>query len=328
VVTQAGTLTYYKEASNAASRVDINRTANLQYQQFGGYAEGAHNFNEHLRAIAGVRVDKTTRFKTIPISPRAALIVNALGGRLTLKYVFSMAYVAPAPYYSYNVFDNGVQIGTSNPDLNPERARSNEANISWRSDHLLLSGSAYYNQQSDLLTTSQSEAPETIVAPVVYVNPDGTGARRLAHSVNLGSSNGLGADLFFRVSSTHVSGWGSYSYVDFRRTLGAVVSGLPQISRHNVRLGGTVDILGKVSITPSLVLRSRPENLPDAYRDAGVSLELPYEINVSVVFTPVTWLDVFVNVRNATSRRYALRGISGPALQEPHWIFAGLRFRY
>ena len=49
VVTQAGTLTYYTEANNPASRVDINRTVNLQYQQFGAYVEGAHNFNQNLR---------------------------------------------------------------------------------------------------------------------------------------------------------------------------------------------------------------------------------------------------------------------------------------
>jgi outer membrane cobalamin receptor len=328
VVTQAGTLTYYTELNNPGSRVDINRTVNLQYQQFGAYAEGAYNFSSNLRLIGGVRLDTNTRFREIPISPRAALIVNGFGGRLTLKYVFSMAYVAPAPYYSYNIFDNGFQIGTQNINLQPERARSNEANITWRTEYLLLSGSAYYNQQSDLLITSQSEAPETIIADMVYVNPDGTGGmRRLASSVNLGSSNGMGFDLFFRFSSAHLSGWGSYSYVDFKRTLGAAVSGLPQISRHNVRVGTTLAV-SRLSITPSLVLRSSPENLTETYRDTGVSLTLPYEINVNALFTPTDALDLFVTVRNASFRRYALRGVSGPAVQEPRWVLGGFRLRY
>ncbi len=328
VVTQAGTLVYFTEPNNPDSRVALNRTVNLQYQQFGAYIEGAHNFNQHLRLIGGVRLDTNTRFSEVPISPRAALIVNGFGGRLTLKYVFSMAYVAPAPYYSYNIFDNGVQIGTGNTDLSPERARSNEANITWRTEYLLLSGSAYYNQQSDLLITSQSEAPETVIAPLVFVNPDGTGNRRLAHSVNLGSSNGMGFDLFFRFSTAVLSGWGSYSYVDFKRTLGAVVSGLPQISRHNVRAGATLVLFDKFSITPSLVLRSTPENLTDTYRNTGVSLQRPYEINLNALFSPVAPLDIFVTVRNATFQRYALRGISGPAIQEPRWVLGGLHFRY
>jgi outer membrane cobalamin receptor len=328
VVTQAGTLTYYTQPNNPASRVDINRTVNLDYQQFGAYAEGAHDFGEHVRAIAGVRLDINNRFDAVPVSPRAALILHGFGGRLTLKYIFSMAYVAPAPYFSYNVFDNGVQISAGNPDLAPEKAQSNEVNLTWRTEHLLLSGSGYYNYQSDLLITSQSEAPETVFAPMVFVNPDGTGVRRLAHSVNLGTSKGMGVDLFFRFGTDRVSGWGSYSYVDFTRTLGLAVSGLPQISRHNVRVGGTLVLLRSLSITPSLVLRSTPENLTDFYRDAGVSLETPYEINVNAVYTPVDSFDVFLTVRNATFHRYALRGISGPAVQEPRWLMGGLRFRY
>ena len=186
----------------------MNRTVNLQYQGLGAYAEGAYNFNQNLRLIGGVRLDTNTRFSDVPISPRAALIVNGFGGRLTLKYVFSMAYVAPSPYYSYNIFDNGVQIGTLNTRLSPERARSNEASVTWRTEYLLLSGSAYYNQQSDLLITSQSEAPETVISPMVFVNPDGTGMRRLANSVNLGTSTGLGYDLFFRFSTQGSVGLG------------------------------------------------------------------------------------------------------------------------
>jgi outer membrane cobalamin receptor len=329
VVTQAATLTYYTEPNNPQSRVDINRTANLQYQQLGVYAEGAYNFNQHLRAIAGVRVDTNTRFEAVPVSPRAALIVQGFGGRLTLKYIFSMAYVAPSPYHSYNVYDNGVQIGTANPSLNPERARSNEANLAWRSDYLLMSASAYYSEQSDLLLTSQSEAPDTLVLDQVFVNPDGTGGtRRLAQSVNTGSSKGMGLDLFFRFSSAYISGWSSYSLVDFKRTTGNAVFGLPQISRHNVRVGTTVVLFGKLTLTPSLVLRSTPENLPAAYNDAGVSLRRPFEVNVHAMFSPVDTVDIFVNVRNASFQRYALRGVSGPAVQEPRFVLGGVRVQY
>jgi outer membrane cobalamin receptor len=328
VITQAGKITYYEVANDPESIIEISRTHNLQYQQAGAYAEGAYNFNQYLRAIAGARVDVSTRYDDVPISPRAALIGQALGGRLTLKYIFSMAYVAPAPYFSYNIFDNGTQITTTNLNLEPERARSNEVNIAWQSEYLLLSASGYYNTQSDLLITAQSEAPETVVNPEVFINPDGTGPRRLAQSVNLGSSTAMGVDLFFRFSTAVVSGWGSYSLVDFERRLRAAVSGLPQISRHNVRLGTTVVLFKRLSITPSLVLRSTPENLTAFYMNAGVSLETPYEINGSVVFTPIDALDAWVNVRNASFQRYALRGISGPALQERFAALAGLRFRY
>jgi hypothetical protein len=50
---------------------------------------------------------------------------------LSAKYIFNKAFVAPAPYYVYNVYVNintgGISI--SNPNLLHERATSNETNI-------------------------------------------------------------------------------------------------------------------------------------------------------------------------------------------------------
>jgi hypothetical protein len=76
------------------------------------------------------------------------------------------------------------------------------------------------------------------------------------------------------------------------------------------------------------VLRSTPENLTDTYLDAGVDMNMPYEVNVNAVYSPLETLDVFVTARNATNHLYALRGVSGPALQEPVWILGGARFHY
>ena len=53
-------------------------TVDLHYQQYGAYAEASHSFTDNLRLIAGVRVDVNSRFDEIPISPRGALIFNAL----------------------------------------------------------------------------------------------------------------------------------------------------------------------------------------------------------------------------------------------------------
>jgi outer membrane cobalamin receptor len=326
IVSQAGVLTYYTAAGGMP--ISINRAVDLHYQQAGAYAEGSYRVNEQLKAIAGVRVDVNTRYSQVPVSPRAALIFNTLQDRLTLKYIFSQAYVAPAPISSYNVFDNGVQISSGNPDLKPERALSNELNASWRANNLLVSGSAYYNHQSSLIVISQSEAPETVINPMVFTNPDGTGARRLTHTINLGSSNALGFDLATRYNVNRFSFWGSYSFVDFKQKLGGVETGLPQISRHNVRAGLTLNILQNLSVTPSLVFRTTPENLSDTYKDTGVSLNTPYEVNANAVYSPVANVDAFLTLRNVTNKHYALRGISGPALQEPISGFAGVRFRY
>jgi outer membrane receptor for ferrienterochelin and colicin len=329
IITQAGTLTYYTRPNDPTSRVDLNRTVNINYRTFGFYGEGEHRFADNLRAIAGVRVDLNTRYSEVPISPRAAIIFNTLNQRLTAKYIFSMAYVAPPLYYSYNVFDNGVQISGGNLDLKPERALSNEVNLIWQDRGLLLSLSGYFNHQSDLLITAQSEAPETIVQNPVFVNPDGTGMRRLAHSINLGTSNALGFDLSGRYNLGPVAAWASYSFVDFHRTVGAAKSGLAQVSHHNARVGFTWEVIRHLSLTPSLVFRSTPANLPAAtYADLGVSLKNPYEVNFHAVYTAFKNLDIFLTARNVTNNKYALRGVSGPALQEPFWALLGLRFQY
>jgi outer membrane cobalamin receptor len=328
LVPQAGFLTYYTEANNPASRVDIMRTGDFHYQQYGGYAEGSHRFNDTIRAIFGVRVDSNTRFSEIPVSPRASLILSAFEKRLVLKYNFARAYVWPAPYFVSNVFDNGSQLSAGNNDLKPEQATSNELNVTWQSGGLLLTASAYLNRQSNLLITSQSEVPETVINPMVFVNPDGTGPRRLTHNINLGSSTAMGADIFARYSGSTISGWASYSFVDFERVLSGRHSGLDQISRHNVRAGITVNLRSNLAVTPSLVFRSTPENLPSTYDNPGVDLHNPWELNLAAIYSPWSLMDVFLTARNLTDRHYAVRGVSGPALQEPLTVMGGLRLRY
>jgi len=332
IVSQAGVLTYYTRPNDPTSAVNIPRAEDLHYKQFGAYVEGSHRFTEHLRALAGVRADVSSRFSEVPVSPRAAVTYNGIDERLTMKYIFSMAYVAPPPYYEHNIFYNGVQISGPNDNLEPERAISNEINFTWQDKHLLAGAAAYFNHQSNLLITAQSEAPETIVSNLVYLDAPPVGmmptpAPLLRHSINLGSSNALGFDLFTRYNIQTLAPWGSYSYVDFRRTLNGRKSGLDQISRHNVRAGITWNVLPNLSITPSLVLRSTPENLTDTYRDMGVSLNTPYEVNAAVLYSPLEYLDVFATGRNLTNHHYALRGVSGVALQEPITVMAGVRAR-
>jgi outer membrane receptor for ferrienterochelin and colicin len=327
IIQQAGTLTYYRMDGGTLVQEGINRTTDFHWQQFGGYAEGSHRFNDLFRIIAGVRVDLSTRYDDVPVSPRAAVVYTGLGGRLTLKYVFQRAYVAPAPYFSYNVFDNGRRISRGNSDLQPEKALSNEVQVAWQGRHLLLTASTYYNHQSDLLITAQSELPETEIE-TVYTNPDGTGERKLTRSINLGTSNAVGVDVSSRFKSDRFSTWASYSFVDVHRRTGGVESGLQQISRHNVRAGLTLSALRNLHITPSVVFRSTPENLSQTYDGLGVSLDNPYEVNLNLLYAPTRFLDVFATIRNLTDHHYALRGVSGPALQEPFSGWLGVRFRY
>jgi outer membrane receptor for ferrienterochelin and colicin len=327
IVTQAGTLTYYTRPNDPSSAVNLNRAENLKYYNVGFYAEGARSFARHFKVISGVRVDRNSRFTDVPISPRAAFIYSGFTQRLSVKYIFSRAYVAPAPYFGHNVFDNGVQLSAPNPALGPERATSNEVNVVWQGGHLLASASVYLSRQSDLLITAQSESPETVLEQRVYVNPDGTGVRLVRHSINLGSGRAAGLDLSSRYNLKTLSLWASYSFVDVSKTVGTRASGLDQISGHNVRAGGTWSILPTLSVTPSLVLRSTPAGLTGNYAIPGANLKTPYEVNVNGLYSVRNNWDAFVTIRNLTDHQYGLRGVAGPALQEPFAFSTGVRFR-
>jgi outer membrane receptor protein involved in Fe transport len=343
LASQGGQLSYFLPGN--PNRIDVHRVINLNYRNVGAYAEGSHRFMEQLKVIAGIRIDVSSRFDEVPISPRAALIYNGLEGRLALKYIFAMAYVAPPPYFGHNVFDNGQQLSGPNHELKPERETSNEVNATFKGKNLLLSLSGYFNHQSDLLIIAQSEASETIQYPVVYLPdmtgnaPDMTQTRKVRHSINLGTSNSWGADVSARYNYGPLSSWTSYSWMNFRRKLGLAESGLQQISHHNVRGGVTWSILSNLSVTPSFMWRSKPVIPPSlttpsatnpfpAYYVPGIDFEHPWEVNFNAIYTPVKALDVFVTLRNVTNHKYAVRGISGPAPQEPFSGYAGARFRY
>jgi hypothetical protein len=102
---------------------------------------------------------------------------------------------------------------------------------------------------------------------------------------------------------------------------------LPQISRHNVRLGCTWSIFENLKFTPSLIYRSTPENVRITDDLAG-ELRNPAEFNIFLLYNPWTHVDVFSEFRNVTNNHYALRGVLGPMPQETFHASAGVRWRY
>jgi hypothetical protein len=121
----------------------------------------------------------------------------------------------------------------------------------------------------------------------------------------------LGADVFGQTRWGANSAWFSYSYATFRENAAGERSGLKGISRHNVRLGATFAVTPKLLLTPSLVLRSTPENLAVGQLDRET--KTPYEVNLNAVFQTSRSTELFVNLRNVTDRRAAVGGIAGQA---------------
>lgn len=297
----------------------IPRVVRVCYQTLAGYAEGNWKALDKLTAIAGVRITGDTRFTDLPITPRAALIY-AITPHATAKYIYTRAYVAPSPYAGNATYDNGTLLATSNAKLTPETAETHEINFTYTHTNLTLSASGYYGTQHDLLITSDQNLPPNIITSNVQL-PDGS-TRALVQTVNGGSSRRYGIDLFGRATVGPVSPWVSYSYVDFQQQTAGLTTGLPGISHHNGRLGATWAVTAKLFVTPSLEIRSTPENVPAG--TLGRALQTPYDINVYILYELSKAVELFANLRNITDHHYALGGFALGNLAIPQETFNGV----
>jgi outer membrane receptor protein involved in Fe transport len=328
---QGGAFEYYTEPMDETTRQTVPRVNNVIHQDFGAYLEGSWQLIELLRITAGVRVGMDTRYSTIPVNPRAAIIFTPFR-RFTIRYIFTTAYVQPSAYNTYNVFLNGAQLNRPNPNLEPELSYSNEVNIGYRTDAFLVAASGYYSNFRNLIIQPQSRTPANIVDPEIYLTPTSTTPIPLTQVANGGQARSIGGDLYGRASIAGVvSLWGSYSLVNFEQEVAGVVS-RARISTHNWRLGVTVAPLpGRLFITTYGQLRSTP-NLTQAEIAGtafGPALRYPYEIGLYILGNLFRALDLYADVQNVTNHRYALAGIVDPAIpQEAFRGTIGARFRY
>ena len=220
---------------------------------------------------------------------------------------------------------NNVTFFTVNPNVEPEESLSNEINISYRAKDLFLSTSGYINLLSNLIFTDEANP----VLGQVWLDAAGTAARNLKHQAeNGGNARAIGVDAFGRYSFWRMSLWGSYSFVDFHEEADdGSTSGLAGISAHNFRLGFTLAILDNLWITPSLILRSTPDNIPNTY-GMDDELEWPYELNAHILYEPSKYLGLFVTLRNMSNHAYALHGQVSPTPQRAFHMFGGVRLAY
>jgi outer membrane receptor protein involved in Fe transport len=314
IVSQAGFLSYYTVQGDPDSKVDVPRAHNFTYENYGLYLESQYDLTETLRFVTGVRQDFNSRFDEKPISPRLAAIYQP-NNNLTAKYIYTEAYVAPSPYVSYMIADNGTSIFVPAPDLEPEEATSHEINLNYNRKNLLISTSLFFNEQQNILLYDEAAPSDG----TIWADAAGTQSRNRKHATNSGRSRTQGFDVFTKYNLQKISLWASYTYVDG--------DDLPGISDHNVRVGTTYRISNDLTATLSAVFRSTPENLTNL---AGLESEVkdPYDLNLHVNYDLNDKTRLFVNVRNLTDNQYALKGVVTPTPQEDIKVVGGLTMRF
>ncbi len=325
VTQQGGNWVYYEQPGGKAIRVP--RVVEVKYHEVGGYLEGNWQALPWLKLLGGVRSDWDSRVNGVSFTPRAGVVAN-LSQEFTAKYTFTTAYVAPPPYFENATYDNGTLLAVANPDLKPEKSMNHEVDFNYTEKNYQLGLALYHGNQKNLFLISDRGLPQNIIRDVVYMSPtDATQTRKLAHSVNGGDSENEGADLYARATFGVISPWASYSIVRFEETENGVTTGLPGISQHNGRLGLTWAVTSQFSLTPSLVIRSKPEGLTPAM--AGFEDSVPYEINLFALWAVAKNIEVFADLRNITDHRYMLINFAGGgAPQEAFNGMAGVKFGF
>ena len=328
VVAQGGTFTYFtRDAVGNLVRNEIPRVVRSKYQSYGAYLEMGWQASRSLKTTFGARFDRDSRFNNTPFSPRVAAVYD-FNDRVKMKYVFTRAYVAPAPYFANATYDNGTLLATANPNLQPETANSHEVNLSYTKENLSLGASVYRGKQGNLILISDRALPQNIIGTVFVMDANGNlQPRTLVQSANGGDSRNIGVDFYGRATFGRVSTWFSYSHVDFKATTNGATTGLAGISAHNLRLGGTYAVTPKIFVTPSLVWRSTPRNVMP--NNLSNELNSPYEINLHAGYSVGKNTEVFADVRNLTNHKYALGNIIGEAApQELRRAQIGIRHSF
>lgn len=305
-----GSFVYYK--ADGSGPYTIPRVWHETYESYGGYLEGNWQVLKTVKVVAGVRMDQDTRLDDLSITPRAGLVWNA-SEALTVKYKYATAYIAPAPYFADNVYQNTTQLSTANPSLDSETAKTHEVDFNYTVSNLQLGLALYYGNQEDLIQISDRNLPVNHVE-TVYLDPGLSQPLSLIRSANGGSSHNEGFDFYGRANVGPVSPWFSYSYTRFEMDYNGVKTGLQGISEQNGRLGVTWAVTSKFFITPSFMIRSTPENVvAGALHD---ELETPWQMDLYALYNLTKHWDLFADVRNLTDNHYALNGVYGTAVPQ------------
>ncbi|MEZ0387761.1 MAG: TonB-dependent receptor plug domain-containing protein, partial [Verrucomicrobium sp.] len=178
IVEQGGSFVYYTEAGNPASRQEIPRVVEVDFERYGAYVEVGWAVTPDLKVIAGGRVDKDSRIEDLSYTPRGAIIYK-VSDELTAKYTYSWAYISPAPYFGFATYDRGDVLNTSNPELQPETSKTHELSFTYVKEKLDLGLSLYYGEQSNLILVSDVGSQPNILQDLVFLDVAGTQPRTL-----------------------------------------------------------------------------------------------------------------------------------------------------
>lgn len=304
------------------------------YNVIGVYAQADWRISDKLRAIGGVRYNEMSISNEKPIVPRLSLIMP-VSNELTVKLIHAYAFVYPALYFQYNVFDNGSQLNIANPNLKPEQSQSTELNVLWDSNPWSVNASLYYNTQEDLFLIEEFDRNSPGFLGDVTV---GGQNRELYHTANGGESTIYGFDSLTSYEfGRRRSAFLAASYVTGETKRIGNSYRLDRISNMNLRIGSTWTFADKITVSPRLSWRSDPlvaskavsgsaaktSNIHSQWKDI-------YQLDLFASWNATNKLSLFTRLNNLTNNKYLMRGLTpnAAAAADPFNWHVGANYQF
>jgi iron complex outermembrane receptor protein len=316
----------------------IAASSRVRFQTLGAYGQLLWNPSSLFHLTAGVRFDYSTRFG-VSINPRLA-VVSAPFESTSLKLLYGSAYLEPTPYQVYGVLTDPDSLVFPNPNLKPERLDSIELVWEQRAGkNLRISTGGFVNRVVDNINDTAWTGGYVYV-PVVQLQ-----RRRELQSANAGESVYYGSETQAQLTTGIVQSSLSLSLIDgTTRTLnlrGVLTEGHPQnVSSATVKGGVSVepikdvilDLRGTYQTAPNLrFIQSDYPLAAAAAPSLVIDAAVRYSLGGLWTSMPFRTLDVFIDGRNLTDRRYkqpsgrpAVNPTGSP--QPPLQIMAGVEF--
>jgi iron complex outermembrane receptor protein len=311
----------------------------VDWENYGSYLQLESRWTSQVTTVLGLRHDHNTRFADT-FNPRAGVIIKPAESTV-FKLLYGESYRMPPAEFSYRLFGSftgarnarGEYISNffnlPNPNLNPEKLRQVEANLSHNlTPNFVVQVSGYYIIVSDAIAGVSVSEPSNSIIP---------GAQILAYAQfqNFGNRNIFGselrADYQINFNRANMKFWGNYSWVDGREDLPAGGTGpLGLVARNKVKGGTTIRYMEKYFITPKFEWVDQTSQ----FASSGMNKTPSYALfnlhagadNLYKGLTP------FIDIRNLTDERYfnttALRGAFEATPQDPRKIVVGLIYKY
>ncbi|WP_083926984.1 TonB-dependent receptor plug domain-containing protein [Colwellia piezophila] len=236
----------------------------LNYNNLGFFTQWRQQWLPSLSSTLGLRYDNSSIYGDTT-NPRLGIVYQS-SEKMTWKYIYSTAFIAASPAFSYEHYgsfafqdDNDVYqsffMNIPNPDLKPEEMTAHEINLNYQLDSSTNIFLNIYKQEVSNLISSGATNPQQ----PLYIS--GGEIAFTQSKVNAGEISNHGFDAGFRlrrqISNWQADYWLYYSYVDGELN----DERLPLTVDHMIKSGLTLS-KGNWYITPTIIYRSETSGGP------------------------------------------------------------------